>query len=71
MAVDLVTRASDALLSGDQTVGEPTGLSVGHRVSPQANRAQDERRAGVENRVMSTPTSAMITAAAVAPTPGI
>ena len=36
-----------------------------------ANRAQDERWAGVGKRVMSRPTSAMITAAAVAPTPGI
>lgn len=40
-------------------------------LTPGAYLAQDERWAGVGKRVMSTPISAMITAAAVAPIPGI
>lgn len=46
-------------------------LTPGGLLDPGAKRAQDERCAGVGKRVMSTPTSAMITAAAVAPIPGI
>jgi hypothetical protein len=38
---------------------------------PGANFAQEARWAGVGNRVMSTPISAMMTAAAVGPIPGI
>ena len=40
-------------------------------LTPGANRAHDARCAGVGNRVMSRPISAMIACAAVTPTPGI